>query len=92
MCGEKLFQPYSYSCSLGSPPRVRGEGRYKCFLQYFFRITPACAGRSFSSRASMMSRPDHPRVCGEKRRLAQPCFLREGSPPRVRGEDLQDLR
>ena len=50
VCGEKLFQLYSYSCSLGSPPRVRGEGSLCCARPSGRRITPACAGRSCTGR------------------------------------------
>ena len=53
------------------------------------RITPACAGRRERVAWQMFVAGDHPRVCGEKaggRAAVWPC---EGSPPRVRGEDVQ---
>ena len=55
-------------------------------------ITPAYAGKSLPAAPSVCAKMDHPRVCGEK--LAFPAFLaREmGSPPRMRGKDMDTLQ
>ena len=74
VCGE---QPRLFSTlipSLGSPPRVRGtEGKRYCPL-FGQRITPACAGNSFSSQGATAQAMDHPRVCGEQTKKS-PSFL-----------------
>ena len=56
------------------------------------RITPAYAGKSTVEHQNGLHSQDHPRVCGEK--LAFPAFLaREmGSPPRMRGKDMDTLQ
>ena len=53
------------------------------------RITPACAGKSDFVWDLYSSAKDHPRVCGEKQNSGQYEALKEGSPPRVRGKDIQ---
>ena len=52
------------------------------------RITPAYAGKRSGSQRPTGARRDHPRVCGEKVRLACPGGVGRGSPPRMRGKDL----
>ena len=50
-CGEK-FEAYEKAhAEKGSPPRMRGEGKYTYTITNRLGITPAHAGRSFSSRA-----------------------------------------
>ena len=86
VCGEKYCYGAGYDREVGSPPRVRGKGRFQ--LQRFTRcrITPACAGKSKRIKPTGRSARDHPRVCGEKhiRDCHAPCV--KGSPPRVRGK------
>ena len=53
-----------------------------------FWITPACAGKSHSFRLGCILLPDHPRVCGEKFALRNMMNVNQGSPPRMRGKDL----
>ena len=73
----------SYS---GSPPRVRGKHLYSfCHLK-FYRITPACAGKTPSETLVAYFSPDHPRVCGENKRRWSVTMVSAGSPPRVRGK------
>ena len=50
------------------------------------RITPACAGKTLLSTVNVSPSWDHPRVCGENGRTEAEAFIREGSPPRVRGK------
>ena len=50
------------------------------------RITPACAGKSFSPTSFYKRRKDHPRVCGEKFCAITWRSTEIGSPPRVRGK------
>ena len=49
-------------------------------------IIPAGAGKSFGFAGDGDVHADHPRGCGEKRRLLALLFVRPGSSPRVRGK------
>ena len=53
------------------------------------RITPAHAGKSFESRYIQRPLQDHPRACGEKETSPKCLFMLLGSPPRMRGKDVQ---
>ena len=76
---------------LGSPPRVRGKGSCGSVSPLTARITPACAGKSNVRLAVDGFSEDHPRVCGEKHpQFGTLCFTM-GSPPRVRGKELDFL-
>ena len=86
VCGEKLFQSPLFRLPLGSPPRVRGKVVGAVILDAEKGITPACAGKSFSSVKRLQSQRDHPRVCGEKTFNVQIPTGSQGSPPRVRGK------
>ena len=66
VCGEKVTATPMCRSTLGSPPRVRGKGKYKDRLQHKVGITPACAGKRFPEFVGSAARWDHPRVCGEK--------------------------
>ena len=50
------------------------------------RITPACAGKSWTLRSKLIQFKDHPRVCGEKFSPRPERRSLQGSPPRVRGK------
>ena len=50
------------------------------------RITPAYAGKRAFCKNEPKAGKDHPRVCGEKKRLASCAQSAEGSPPRMRGK------
>ena len=65
-CGEKGLLCPAVHLHGGSPPRVRGQAERVNVPRRFGRITPACAGKSQSSRLSRQWHRDHPRVCGEK--------------------------
>ena len=45
---------------------MRGKGDRKDDLMKIARITPAYAGKSFSSAFDAVTLADHPRLCGEK--------------------------
>ena len=66
MCGEKLQAEQAATIQQGSPPRVRGKGNPISKQVAILRITPACAGKSLYLELCLLSRGDHPRVCGEK--------------------------
>lgn len=74
-----------------SPPHMRGKRHHLRRRFYVPGITPAHAGKSLSLSGWFSGRRDHPRICGEKwpsRRCAQG---RRGSPPHMRGKDLEKL-
>ena len=66
VCGEKLMQMQLPGLQPGSPPRVRGKGRYHRAQYSLPGITPACAGKRRALPRSQPALGDHPRVCGEK--------------------------
>ena len=66
MCGEKSVTLADDAFLLGSLPRVRGKGCGFAALGTAPGITPACTGKSCSSRRCCGCRWDHPRMCGEK--------------------------
>ena len=52
------------------------------------RITPAYAGKSYAPAFSFPILEDHPRVCGEKTVFRTNGPTTEGSPPRMRGKEV----
>ena len=87
VCGEKAGREYRQMITPGSPPRVRGKAISANTVDGEWRITPACAGKSFPPSARRKISGDHPRVCGEKSEKAYIMLKVSGSPPRVRGKD-----
>ena len=90
-CGENNTDLSLTSGRSGSPPQVRGklwEMREKLGQD---RITPAGAGKTTVTRVTACHKRDHPRRCGENcnRRLRDLLF--QGSPPQVRGKQLENL-
>ena len=58
-------------------------------------ITPAYAGKSDNFFLCFNFRGDHPRLCGEKRKISRSFSVLRGSPPPMRGkgtEHRQDYR
>ena len=55
-------------------------------------ITPAHAGKSFQIRSRAVTLGDHPRPCGEKPSYLCISYLRQGSPPPMRGKVEGDYR
>ena len=86
MCGEKSTAPGRPSTRIGSPPHVRGKDTIFGACAQKTGITPACAGKRYSSSFPPAGAGDHPRMCGEKcvcGCLQTPLI---GSPPHVRGK------
>ncbi len=73
------------SCTLGSPPRVRGTDFFPPTEIFTSRITPARAGNSASVPGQSFRHRDHPRACGEQSGSGGGAVVPGGSPPRVRG-------
>ena len=85
MCGEYITALGGVHSIAGSPPRVRGIPIPLLYSPANARITPACAGNTWTgTRAAKLDR-DHPRVCGEYSAHCEKVPHHGGSPPRVRG-------
>ena len=86
MCGENFPERQKSHSRRGSPPRVRGKPPVRVAKSAKFRITPACAGKTYRIQFRQSPCWDHPRVCGENFGFSTMYFLMPGSPPRVRGK------
>ena len=91
VCGEKPVNKSSCSFRQGSPPRMQGEDIFPDGLPCAVRITPACAGKSGPAAWHRWACRDHPRMCGEKCPPGKFFFMTVGSPPRMRGKEVQGL-
>ena len=89
MGGEKLRHMMKNKDSKGSPPHRRGKEPCLHTRAAFHRITPAWAGKRSGQTACTSTRPDHPRMGGEKISMSSTVFFWQGSPPRGRGKVLQ---
>ena len=84
MCGKDSVKNVSEYLIPGSPPHVReGLTASKSVLN-FFRITPACAGRTYAFVIFPHFLQDHPRMCGKDRLIRKGQGQWLGSPPHVR--------
>ena len=90
-CGEQFASMYSCMVQPGSPPRVRGTEDAISAHALPRRITPAGAGNRNLVPAEPYHQEDHPRGCGEQRRLTVLSESPVGSPPRVRGTAVQRI-
>ena len=88
VCGEKNRTGSDPSRSQGSPPRMRGKDSSHMVKVVRFGITPAYAGKRKPANTGTTSTRDHPRVCGEKLTTFDAGKLIPGSPPRMRGKDI----
>ncbi len=70
---------------------MRGQGLRNSGISLGSRITPADAGTSFLNRMEEYGFEDHPRGCGDKRYTSIALFMRNGSPPRMRGQAVSGL-
>ena len=65
---------------------MRGKGSNGAGGVKMERITPAYAGKSFTTRYRACRREDHPRLCGEKFASSVLLLVVIGSPPPMRGK------
>ena len=86
LCGEKLQSCLRIGVKKGSPPPMRGKGSNGAGGVKMERITPAYAGKSFTTRYRACRREDHPRLCGEKVYNMKKVHRWTGSPPPMRGK------
>ena len=87
LCGEKDRANKKMHVVQGSPPPMRGKEVIKATKNLPARITPAYAGKSAVVELLLITRQDHPRLCGEKP-FSQDIFPPvPGSPPPMRGKE-----
>ena len=84
--GEKITDETIGTVIQGSPPRRRGKDFLLFHRLFAQRITPAWAGKSFSTSPKSCRAGDHPRVGGEKWLYLDDFFCLAGSPPHRRGK------
>ena len=65
---------------------MRGKDDLNLFQKVVKGITPAYAGKRWSLLRCHAAKPDHPRLCGEKRFEMQCILHHTGSPPPMRGK------
>ena len=89
VCGEKAQHRATWYSAAGSPPRMRGKDDRRRMSASEQRITPAYAGKSHAGVCGDLVEEDHPRVCGEKAKVHFRRAAGVGSPPRMRGKEVQ---
>ena len=85
-CGEKDHTYQQGLERMGSPPHMRGKGMQITGRATKTGITPAHAGKRYARIGSAFTFRDHPRTCGEKKRVKASICNDEGSPPHMRGK------
>ena len=84
MCGKDFYSAIFVVFIAGSPPHVR-ERRPKTEVQTKdYRITPACAGKTYVQCTCDDIGRDHPRMCGKDASHSLAVPVNPGSPPHVR--------
>ena len=71
---------------------MRGKVLHRSEISSESRITPAYAGKSRPMLLLQRTCRDHPRVCGEKFGVGGSSLSGLGSPPRMRGKELDPER
>ncbi len=84
-CGEQTHFQHQSNCPAGSSPRMRGTARCWRWWRRRGRFIPAHAGNRAFRRMTIISRPVHPRACGEQDGTESGTGGRGGSSPRMRG-------
>ena len=89
-CGENDAPLWTRRRVLGSPPQVRGKHAFLHCWKIISGITPAGAGKTRQCGRVDSGTQDHPRRCGENRKLSAYAQTVQGSPPQVRGKHSKD--
>ena len=69
LCGEKCDKGIGLGYVKGSPPPMRGKAKKYRAKGKKSGITPAYAGKSSGTHSVCQVCQDHPRLCGEKRKV-----------------------
>ena len=91
ICGEKPVGAEMGAIVPGSPPHMRGKGSIYGDTLKGTGITPAYAGKRLKRPMGDASAEDHPRICGEKYYTLRRDQLAEGSPPHMRGKEINGV-
>ena len=89
MCGEHQGNVLPGVGVQGSSPHVRGARLFADSYTRYGGIIPACAGSTANGSTSMLTRWDHPRMCGEHFELRDGTGSYAGSSPHVRGARVE---
>ena len=87
-CGEQQPPDRHHQALNGSSPRMRGTDDPEKLAGDRQRFIPAHAGNRAMPVAFAVTRPVHPRACGEQSRHGIGGLAEGGSSPRMRGTDL----
>ena len=85
-CGDKVCCSMTVKPSLGSSPRVWGQGKVGMYHQMRWRIIPTRVGTSAIAPDRALGCKDHPHACGDKSRTHKVNRQLRGSSPRVWGQ------
>ena len=85
VCGEHDTPGARGRARTGSSPRMRGTHDGSAVFVPRHGIIPAYAGNTCAIKGGTSYDWDHPRVCGEHKRLPRTHTTRPGSSPRMRG-------
>ena len=85
MCGEHSFNIHQFAGEQGSSPHVRGARSGGSSVSLLMGIIPACAGSTKGSITVKSTLRDHPRMCGEHKKIKGITGGAAGSSPHVRG-------
>ena len=91
-CGENGSAEQAARSVSGSPPRMRGKHLAEPAAADSVRITPAHAGKTAKKLINICLAADHPRACGENMTADYSPIWGIGSPPRMRGKQLAEVR
>ncbi len=91
MRGERPVTRYDPASARGSSPHARGTLRAAPANAGVLRIIPACAGNAKAHHESRPSRPDHPRMRGERPMERTVWRIDSGSSPHARGTHPADV-
>ena len=91
-CGDKNSVISLFHESLGSSPRVWGQGYSVLTSTREPRIIPTRVGTSKSANIIIFVHKDHPHACGDKETIANIIKVARGSSPRVWGQEHRNFK
>ena len=86
-CGDKGIQFAKGDKVMGSSPRVWGQEEVQVMAERLQRIIPTRVGTSVLQYLLHLLDEDHPHACGDKRASIIQPPVRQGSSPRVWGQE-----
>ena len=87
-CGDKIILSADVPPTLGSSPRVWGQGEITHLKIANGRIIPTHVGTRSLSVLRPFYKKDHPHACGDKEKTEKSLFCGTGSSPRVWGQGI----